>query len=550
MCGFFLHYNESKNFLNFDKSFRTLSKRGPDEKKIIEIQNCKIGFHRLSIIDKDSRSMQPFIENEFILLFNGEIYNYKELRDELIQSGIKNFKTNSDTEVLLKYFIQKGPDVFDKILGMYAITIFDTKKSKIYFIRDNFGVKPLYFYHEKNEFIISSNISAIKSTILDKTQINKFNKINFNFYGFTYGNETIYNKIYESKPGYLYSFDTRNKKIIKQNIFNIFDFMSLRSNKSTFNLEDLKETIQYHLVADVNTCTLKSNGIDSNIIHYFKDKIEFNDDYISLDKNNLKIKTNIKGKIFQKDISLEYNEIFEEYISCQEYPTIDGFNTFLISKYVNRNKYKVCLSGLGLDELLNGYNISKKINNIIFLNKIFIPSLFKSNKSLKIDKIKQSKKNKDILDHYLNVRRINTYANVNRMFDSHEINQFKDDLRERLIKNLMIEKIPIKSANYDYFRIFELEFYLKNQLLKDSDYFSMQNSVELRVPFIEKNFIQKLLSDKNSNRKKRNFLKKKKFTFIDSLNIEMSKEGFIAHNFNKLNNESYSSIIMNINNKF
>ena len=114
----------------------------------------------------------------------------------------------------------------------------------------------------------------------------------------------------------------------------------------------------------------------------------------------------------------------------------------------------------------------------------------------------------------------------------------------------MIKKIKIKSKNYDYFRIFELEFYLKNQLLKDSDYFSMQNSVELRVPFIEKSFIKKLLNDKDSKNEKRIFLKKKKFTFIDNLDIEMRKEGFIAHNFNKLNNKSYSSIIMDINNKF
>ena len=166
MCGF-VGFVKNSDTKNFDKSVilnmnRSLSHRGPDNENYFETENLSLGFSRLSIIDLNSRSNQPMKtrNSEFVIVFNGEIYNYLEIKKELKKFKI-NFYTNSDTEVILKSYVKWGIDFVNKLRGMFSIVIFDNKQKKILFFRDHFGQKPLFYSFHNKGLIISSEIKDI-----------------------------------------------------------------------------------------------------------------------------------------------------------------------------------------------------------------------------------------------------------------------------------------------------------------------------------------------------------------------------------------------------
>ena len=386
-----------------------------------------------------------------------------------------------------------GIEGYEDIIGMFAFAIFDKDKNVIKFGRDNFGIKPLYYYFNHNSLIISSSLKSVN--IIAQQKINNFNLINFNKYGFTYGDETIYENINECRPGVEYTIDLNKKSLYSKSFFNLKNIIS--NQKNNFRNNDVnyfKENIKLHLVSDVKSCVLKSNGIDSNLIAYYKNEIEKKNEYIYFDKNSINFRIQYSEQNFNS-INLsedEYQNYFQEYLDSLEYPTIDGFNTYLITKISNQNKYKVCLSGLGLDEIFDGYGINKKLRLAKIFNSfnIFKKLSYKSN-NIKIDKLISCASCSDILDYYLEVRKISTQINLNKKFNIKEIENHRSKLKTLISENLSITNISAYKKT-DLIKLFEFEFYLKNQLLKDSDFFSMLNSVELRVPFIEKIFIKNI----------------------------------------------------------
>ena len=172
--------------------------RGPDAKGIFESENMTLGHNRLSIIDLSTAANQPLTDDNLTIIFNGEIYNYKSLREKLLLKGV-NFKTNSDTEVIIKLFKEYGDDSFKMLSGIFAIAIWDSKKNELVLIRDIVGVKPLYYYHNINEkkFYFSS---LIKSILVSKKD-NEINNKALNYYLNFWHNdlsETTFKDIYLS----------------------------------------------------------------------------------------------------------------------------------------------------------------------------------------------------------------------------------------------------------------------------------------------------------------------------------------------------------------
>ena len=553
MCGFLITCDNNIQIDRFNRSFEQIRPRGPDGSRITQHKNnLKMGFHRLSIIDDHERSMQPYFYENQILLYNGEFYNYENIKKNIQNIHNVEFHTKSDTEVFLQNILKNGIKGYEDIIGMFAFAIFDKDKNVIKFGRDNFGIKPLYYYFDHKSLIISSSIKSVN--IIAQQKINKFNLINFNKYGFTYGDETIYQNINECRPGVEYTIDLNMRTLYSKSFFNLKNIISNHKNNFKNNdLDYLQENIKLHLVSDVKSCVLKSNGIDSNLIAYYKNEIEKKNEYIYFDKNNINFKIQHSKQNFNS-INLsedEYQNYFQEYLDSLEYPTIDGFNTYLITKISNQNKYKVCLSGLGLDEIFDGYGINKKLRLAKIFNSfnIFKKLSYKSN-NIKIDKLISCANCSDLLDYYLEVRKISTQINLNKKFDIKEIENHKSKLRTLISENLSISNFTVYKK-YDLIRLFEFEFYLKNQLLKDSDFFSMLNSVELRVPFIEKMFIKKILINNPKSISKRKFLFLNYKSILNNLNIEKQKEGFIAHNFYKLKGiKSFENIINIVNKKF
>ena len=480
--------------------------------------------------------MQPFETDTNIMLFNGEIYNYKEIKNELISKNYK-FKTESDTEVLIKAFEEYDTEVTEKIKGMYACVIFNKENNKIFFFRDKLGIKPLYYSIYKKDIIISSSIKSIQKII--NPNINKLNQINFLRYGFTLGEETIYQNIKEVINGSFYSFENYKLKIKKK-----FEYKSLlfEDQNNDFRLS-FKNNILSHSISDVEITTLKSNGYDSNLVYETSKKI--NNSYFYLEKNKKQIffyKDEKIKNIF--DYNDDYEKYFDEYLNILEYPTVDGFNTFLVCKAINKNNLKVCLSGLGLDEILNGYNNINKISLIRYINRFGLKNIL--SKFSKFKKLSFSKMDDDLLDTYLTNRSINSKETLNKDFNNNEIDEATEYSKNQL--NYLFGNINGINI-FNKIAIYELAFYLKNQLLKDSDFFSMVNSVELRVPYIEPEFIKSVM---NRNKK---FYDKNKFLNdnfnIQGLKIENKKEGFIALDF-KIKNQmqNYYDLTKKVLNKF
>jgi len=252
-------------------SIKEISYRGPDASGINLYDNFIFAHCRLSIIDLDQRSNQPMIdkENGNIIIFNGEIYNFENLKKRLIKKGIK-FLTNSDTEVLLKGFAFYGVDFFKKLKGMFSLAIYVKNLKRVFLARDFSGEKPLYYYHNDNQFIFSSEIKSIIPLIDRKLDIDESELSHFLRNGYSSFNNTILKDLKQIKPGYVIQFDERTNEISNLGTFSIRDFL-LNKEDDKGNLVDnlyvlLKKSVKNQLIADVPIGTLLSGGLDSSVL--------------------------------------------------------------------------------------------------------------------------------------------------------------------------------------------------------------------------------------------------------------------------------------------
>ena len=266
MCGFITYTNfKSQNLQNhkFQKLKNLNKHRGPDNIKLSTLNNNIILFRRLKIIDLSSRANQPFENkmNNIQIVFNGEIYNYLELKKELKKYKI-NFHTNSDTEVVLNSYIKWGIDFVNKLRGMFSIVIFDNKKNKILFFRDHFGQKPLYYSFYDNGLIISSEIKDILF-IKNKFELSQKSIDKYLIRGWTDDSHETFYKDIHSLSAATYGEYTKKEFKIKR-------YWKLKYRDNDYDKDELKnvfyENIKLHLRADVPLAFTLSSGMDSSSI--------------------------------------------------------------------------------------------------------------------------------------------------------------------------------------------------------------------------------------------------------------------------------------------
>tara|TARA_B100000989_G_C19528324_1_gene468172 strand:+ start:2146 stop:3840 length:1695 start_codon:yes stop_codon:yes gene_type:complete len=476
-----------------------LKHRGPDGSGIWVSKDKKIGLahNRLSIIELSKQSNQPmFIDDNLIIIFNGEIYNFIELRNNLIKKGYK-FKTKSDTEVVARMFLHYGHEYVKFLRGMYAIAIWDRKKNNLILSRDTFGIKPLYYKDKDGVLIFSSEIKLF-------SEINKSEKKDistdedFLYHGYILGPKTIYENVKEVEPGssILISYN-KNLKIINNDgvdkyFSEIDESLFYKKNNNINDYEEMYDAIQesviLHTRSDVEVASFLSQGYDSNLIRKILINNKINSKFINLSfddndlKNNEKIKNqeNLINYNFNREDLISMNTEIHRYM---DQPSIDGFNTFYASSCVKKEGIKVVLSGVGADEIFSGYTTINKINLISFfyknlriLNKIDFLQNFKTYKLFT--------ETDDFEQKYILSRSINSKKNI-----------FKYLKKKINIKNKFVKK----PDNYDNWsekfklKYLEITYYMKNQLLRDSDWASMANGIELRTPFVDKFLLKKLL---------------------------------------------------------
>ncbi len=517
MCGLFgiVSKNLKKNY--YSQNLSILSHRGPDDQGFFEDDNVFLGQRRLAIIDLSPIANQPMFLNcpkskrKLSLIFNGEIYNYKELKKELQNLG-HNFFSNSDTEVILHSYEEWGINSFQKFRGMFACALYDLDKKELLLFRDRFGIKPLYYYFDEKNFAFSSEIKAFWNLDFIKKEINKKSIVDFLKLGYILQPETFFKNIFALEPGSVLLVKLENEKfsLTKQKFADIFDYYLLeKENISLENSilkakETLIDSIFYHLVADVEVGLFLSGGIDSTILLYLMRELEhqkiktvsaiFPDTpYDESYKINELIKIFSPEHQELKISGKDFLENLENIFYFMDQPTIDGVNTYFVSLAAKKAELKVVLSGLGGDELFYGYpsffdlpkfRKIKKVLKLLQFEKIFQLENFIFNP--KLSKLSELIKADNLFEEYLIYRSVFTE------------NQIKNILIPEVLDTLEFNKI----ADENYGRIkdilsqisyFEINYYLRNQLLRDSDVFSMAHSIELRVPFVDNILFEKII---------------------------------------------------------
>lgn len=494
----------SKNSINDDKIKKILDSmynRGPDNQNHIRFKFKKKIIHlfhsRLSIIDLGSRSNQPFRFKNYTLVFNGEIYNFKDIKKELISLGY-NFKTESDTEVVIKAFSQWNINCFKKFIGMWSIAIWDEKKKKLYLSRDRFGEKPLYYIRENSEFFFASELKTLKIIYNKQLKLNNEKIKDFFFKGYKSlnKNDSIFIKnIRKINPSETLIFS--NGKLTSNKYWELkYD----PDYKISYNnaIEEVKflveKSVQRTLISDVPLSIMLSGGIDSSIILGIAKK-KFNKNFKSFsiidgDKRYNETKNIDLSKKYLNNKNIKYKLVdnsknnlsrLKALIDYHFKPvlTISSFLSSLLTNKISNHNIKVNLSGIGADEIFSGYydhtlfylNVIQKES---FFNKNFLFWKKKYKKNIRNPYLNNEKyilKNKNFRKHIYETNvDLNDYSTKKITSDFNEKFFTKDVLRNRMLNECFYETIPV--------------------LTDQDDLNHMVYSVENRCPFLDKNLTE------------------------------------------------------------
>ena len=470
MCGIFAVISDNLDNLDLNKfsnSLNIIKYRGPDKTNIKKVsKNIVFGHNRLKIIDLNDRSNQPFQDDKYSLLFNGCIYNYREIREEL---KIKyNFKTQGDTEVLFYALIEWGENALQKIDGMYAFIFYDG--TKILASVDKFGEKPLYYFKNKEQIIFSSEIEPIKLYLENKIEVDYSHETfkEFLYLGYLNNDKTIYKNIKKILP--------KNNYIVKENKI----ITKLKENKvidsSNVSIDDIHDeltrSIKRRLIADQNIGLLLSTGIDSVLLltlikkeinfdietfSFFKTEDKLNINYIKELNNYLGVNTKIINNLDTEYKVNDFRKIFSDLNDCETY-----FPYFAMIKHISCNTdIKVILSGSGGDEIFFGYNKYKFVYDKKKFYKFFrgIKKIPKNNFLKKIAFFIGSDEEK-----FIKIKN-------NKPF-------FEDDKIKKIINFNKDKEL------YETIRNYDIENTLPFSLIPALERASMRNSIENRSPYL------------------------------------------------------------------
>ncbi len=503
MCGFIISINEQKLFKQSKKKLRLTTHRGPDNQKFYYDENISILFRRLSIIDLSKKSDQPIIsENkQFILVFNGEIYNFKNLREDLTEKGIK-FKSDGEAEVLLNGFIYYGDDFIEKIRGMFSICIWDRIRQKLTSFRDRFGQKPLFYLKTTNGIIFSSEIKDINTIIQCSENVETSKR--YVYRGFLDNNRnTFFKNIKRVLPSEKIIFF--KNRIVRQFYWKQKIFENKKFDKNEF-LTLYLENLNLHLNADVKLAFLLSGGLDSSSLVSGAIKLNKNIKAFSiLPKNTINEKPFIDSFINENSISHEYINVdsclsrkcFEKVLFYQDEP-IQGINClhqFYLKEKIKSKGYRVLITGDGGDEMLGGYDR---------MFEIYLDYLIKTNKKQLFNEICKLRN----LDTKIVLNKIKKFNNrVKRQSSDIEDNTFNRYINKKFLKSnnkIFDEKWNELNQKSDknFFKKTLINSLFTNDLqmsLRMADRNAMASSIENRAPFLDHRFSDYIFSIKTED---------------------------------------------------
>ncbi len=564
MCGVLGYLAKSGELkeVNFEKSLELISHRGPDDSGIDFFKSSDFfffqGFRRLSILDLSKAGHQPMRHHNLSLTFNGEVYNFQELRDELIKNGY-NFYSNTDTEVILKSIHYWGIETaVNKFNGMFAIAVFDAKENKIFIARDRLGIKPLYYYLQNDTFIYSSEIKPILNFDgIDRT-IDKQNLIKFLSTGYVPADGTVFKNIKAVLPGQIIIYKNGELEKIRywsaMEIFNKRELINAPENQIKAQLKNLIESsVKYRMISDVPLGTFLSGGIDSSLVTAVMQSLSekpvktfsigFEDEKYNEAGFAKDISSHLGTNHFDMYLTLNRaKEMIPEMINKLDQPFADSSSIpmMMVSNLAKQN-VTVSLSGDGGDELFCGYKLYdqalklKKYKNISKIAKFFRASLMKS------DFMYKKYKYLNILFSDSDINIINS-GNLIMQFYANKILNYPPENIGPLFNTDLYNSSNIQELNM----LANIESYLHDDILKKVDFATMATSLESRVPLLDHRIVEYSFSIphdlKYKNGIKKYILKEILYDFIPKNLMDRPKKGFSVPVLEWLHNDLYFMI--------
>jgi len=511
-----------------ERATQSLAHRGPDDSGTVIIRESLpeplevgLGNRRLAILDLSMLGHQPMQDPETgnWIVYNGEIYNFRDIRGELEGEGLR-FESNSDTEVLLKAYGRWGERCLDKLRGMFAFAIWDAQKHRLFLARDPMGIKPLYYCAASQYFLFASELRTLLGTGLVARRLDRAGLVNYLAFGSVYDPVTLIEGISALRPGhYLIWQQGRVTDVM------YWDLLPGKGQPATPDdhpqrkqLEDemyatLEESVHMQMVSDVPVGLFLSGGIDSSSLAGILASSGAALDTFSIvfreaDYNEAEYSRVVAHKFGTNhhEILVSQGDALEAVpsaIEAMDQPSIDGLNTFLISRQTRAAGIKVALSGLGGDELFAGYSTFHSVPGMEGFTRFWqhLPALARrtlaSAFTVFAPETDQNRKlaalaggNGRLLHPYFLARMLFAPDQRDGLFasrDARSMERWQDSLRDNLGRAGDLD--AINRVSY-----LEARCYMLNTLLRDSDAMSMAHGLELRVPLIDHHLAKKLLA--------------------------------------------------------
>lgn len=490
MCGIvgFISNDNNKDSI-IKRMADRIKHRGPDGEGYFTNNNIALGHKRLSIIDVDNGKQPMFSsDNNFVITYNGEIYNYKELREELSDY---QFNTNSDTEVILNGYQKWKSELPSHLRGMFSFAIYDIKNDELFCARDYFGIKPFYYYKNDDVFMFASEIKAFLEHPKFKKEFNDKLISSYLSFSFTPTSETFFKGVYNLKPGHTLIYKDGNIEINRYyNLeFNIEDngYENAVNNIS----EVMKDSVAHHLISDVPVGSFLSSGVDSSyIVSLAKPDNTYTVGYENkrydetMYAKDLTNKLGIKNtnKVITKN---DYFDVLDKVIYHMDEPTSDPAVTALyyVSNIASKD-LKVILSGEGADEFFGGYNYYRENIDFAFYNKIpycirhLVSKVFSCLPPIRGVNffVRRGEKLED------------SYVGVSKIWNDKEIKKLlkiKNGYKISEVTKEVFDKFKDKN-DLIKMQAIDINFWLVKDILQKADRMTMANSIEGRVPFVDK----------------------------------------------------------------
>lgn len=510
----------AKYFSAIKSATLALHHRGPDSYGSFANFNALLGHTRLSIIDVSHASDQPFYsaDGRFVIVYNGEIFNFKELRGKLIQKGVV-FETSGDTEVLLQLYINEGDEFLDKLNGFFAFAIYDNLQKSLFVARDRFGIKPLFYYWDRDKFIFASEMKALLKYPFEK-KIDTVSLIEYLQLNYVPDPYTMLEEVKKFPAGHSAKIYYKDSELSFKQFYKDAYFAGCENKNISYNdavksfYDLLEDSVQKRLIADVPVGTFLSGGLDSSAITamaslHKKDIMSFSIGYKDeplFDETRYAELVSKKLGTHHHTFRLDNNDLLSNL-----YNILDSFgepfgDSSAIPMYIlsgkARQHVKVCLSGDGGDELMGGYNkhlaeyrlrsnpYIKTISNTITPFSRLLPysrNTAYGNKIRQIIRFSEGAK-LHIGDRYWQWASI---ASANKAMNllNNKSENFGKLFEERKQNHLSSLDDSFNSLLYT-----DVKLVLQNDMLVKTDLMSMANSLEVRVPFLDYRLVNFLFS--------------------------------------------------------